>query len=136
MDKNGHPFDLLVNQRIYPTKPNKANRFHSRISDFPNYNSTYPTKPNEPIVTLVHSPFRTFLRYKSTHPTRSNKPIYFLVGLSFQTFPSYSRNWGLFGLVDPILREACQEVSTISRSKFEVHQPPSTHLKPISPCRY
>jgi hypothetical protein len=71
--------------------------------------------------------------YKSTHPTESNEP---LVHLPFQTFPSYSRNWGLFGRVDPILREACQKVSTILRSKFEEHKPLPTHSIPISPRRY
>jgi hypothetical protein len=135
--KNGHPFDLLVTKGHILLSANFNFWFHSRPSEVPTFTIVLnPTKPNEPIVSSVHSSFRNFLRCKSTHPTRSNKPIYFLVGLIFRTFPSYSRNWGLFGRVDPILREACQEVSTISRSKFEVHKPPPTHMKPISPCRY
>jgi hypothetical protein len=102
------------------------------LSDF----STHPKESNKP---LVHSCFSdksthpTIPQYKGTHPKGLNKP---LVHSPLQTFPSYSRNWGLFGRVDPILREACQEVSTISRSKFEVHQTHPTHLIPISPCRY
>jgi hypothetical protein len=53
------------------------------------------------------------------------------VRLSFQTFPSCSRNWGLFGRVGADFREACQMVSTISRSKFRKHKPPPTHSQMV-----
>jgi len=48
----------------------------------------------------------------------------------------HSRKAGPVGRVDPNSREACQEVSTISRSKFEVHQTPPTRSIPAPSCRY
>ena len=57
-------------------------------------------------------------------------------GLSIQAFPSYSRKCGLFGHIVAVFREACQEVSTISRSKFSKHRSPPIDIKPISSGRY
>ena len=85
------PFRPPSHSSTDPTKPNKPILFLGLfvlsdfpdqnstgptkpivLSDFPSCNSTGSTKPNEPNVTSVHLSVQTFLNHSSTDPT---KPI-------------------------------------------------------------